>query len=80
MQNPLNSIKSLSNELKIIVNNKQDLIWAEEQLEGVNNLCKLYLQPEWSRRDQIIPMIIDFIKENQKWSISLQSHKYMKIP
>jgi organic radical activating enzyme len=80
MQKPLNTIKPITNELKVIVNNKHDFIWAEEQREGLSSDCKLYLQAEWSKREKLIPMIIDFVKENKDWTISLQSHKYMNIP
>ncbi|MDC0249305.1 7-carboxy-7-deazaguanine synthase QueE [Flavobacteriales bacterium] len=80
MQGPLEAIKPIINELKVIVNNKHDFIWAEQQLEGLKSDCKLYLQSEWSKREEVIPMIINFIKENKKWTISLQSHKYMNIP
>jgi organic radical activating enzyme len=80
MQVPLDAIKPITSELKIIVNNKHDLIWAEEQREGLGKDCKLYLQPEWSKREVVMVMIIDFVKENKHWAISLQSHKYMNIP
>lgn len=80
MQLPLDTIKPLANELKVIVNNKHDLIWAQEQKKGLNPYCKLYLQSEWSKREEVIPLIIDFVKENIEWTISLQSHKYMNIP
>ena len=80
MQVPLPEIKPITSELKVIVNNKHDFIWAEQQREGLTNDCKLYLQAEWSKREKIIPMIIDFVKENKDWTISLQSHKYMNIP
>ena len=79
MQALLDAIKPLANELKVIVNNKHDFIWAEEQRALLDD-CKLYLQAEWSKREQVIPMIIDFVKENKEWTISLQSHKYMNIP
>ena len=80
MQAPLTEIKPLISELKVIVNNKHDFVWAQEQREGLSADCKLYLQAEWSKRETVIPMIIDFIKENKEWTISLQSHKYMNIP
>ena len=80
MQAPLDAIKPIISELKVIVNNKHDFIWAEKQREGIKSDCKLYLQSEWSKREEVIPMIIDFIKENKDWTISLQSHKYMNIP
>ena len=80
MQAPLPAIKPITSELKVIVNNKHDFIWAEQQREGLSDDCKLYLQAEWSKREKIIPLIIDFVKENKHWTISLQSHKYMNIP
>ena len=80
MQPPLDAIKQLSNEFKVIVNNKHDLIWAEEQRIGLASECRLYLQAEWSKRERVLPIIIDFVKKNKDWAISLQSHKYMNIP
>ena len=80
MQSPINDIKLFASELKVIVSNKHDLIWAKAQCIGVNNKCKLYLQPEWSKKDIVLPMIIEFVQENKEWCISLQSHKYMNIP
>ena len=80
MQLPIDAIKPITNELKVIVNNKHDLIWAEEQRQGLSEDCKLYLQAEWSKREEVIPMIINFVKEYKQWTISLQTHKYIKIP
>ena len=80
MQQPLSAIKPIANELKVIINNKHDLIWAEQQRDGLSQECKLYLQAEWSKREVVIPMIIDFVKKNNDWTISLQCHKYMNIP
>lgn len=69
-----------ANELKIIVYNKSDFIWAEQYAGQVNRQCKLYLQPEWSKAQEMIPLIIAYIRRNPKWEISLQIHKYMNIP
>jgi 7-carboxy-7-deazaguanine synthase len=69
-----------AHELKMIVTGKEDLEWAVENARKVKPQCKLYLQPEWSKREAILPLIIDFAKENPRWMISLQSHKYMHIP
>ena len=80
IQTPLYKIKPIANELKVIINNKNDFDWAEKQRKGLNDNCKLYLQAEWSKREEIIPLIIDFVKKNKDWTISLQSHKYMNIP
>ena len=77
---PLTSIYSLTNELKIIISNKNDFKWAMKFKKNVNSKCKLYLQPEWSKKDSILPIIIDFVTKNPQWTISLQAHKYMNIP
>jgi 7-carboxy-7-deazaguanine synthase len=77
---PLENIYNKANELKVIVFNKHDFTWAEEEAAKVNNQCKLYLQPEWSKSAQLIPEIVDYVKQHPKWMISLQTHKYMSIP
>jgi organic radical activating enzyme len=69
-----------ANELKVVVYHKSDIQWAEEHAEKVNDACLLYLQPEWSKMEQNLPLIIDYIKDNPKWKMSLQTHKYMNIP
>jgi len=77
---PLDGIFPEADELKVIISSEDDLDWAIENGSRVGSECKLYLQPEWSRREQILPFIIDFAKKNPRWMISLQSHKYMHIP
>ena len=76
----LDSIKKYVNELKIIVHNKNDFQYAEEQRKNLSSDCKLYLQPEWSKASEMMEEIVEFVKENPKWSVSLQTHKYMNIP
>ncbi|MBT8306793.1 MAG: 7-carboxy-7-deazaguanine synthase QueE [Maribacter sp.] len=77
---PICEIYKVANELKIIVYNKHDLAFAEEEAAKVNRDCILYLQPEWSVREKIIPLIVDYVMENPKWKVSLQTHKYLNIP
>jgi organic radical activating enzyme len=69
-----------ANELKIIVFNKNDFEWAEEHAAKVNADCELFLQPEWSKEKEMLPLIIEYVKKNPKWKISLQIHKYMNVP
>lgn len=69
-----------SHELKVVVFNKSDLQWAEVHAERMQEGVQLFLQPEWSKREEMIPLIIDYIQKNPKWRISLQVHKYMNIP
>lgn len=67
-------------ELKVVIFHKSDFAWAEKHGGLVNSDCLLYLQPEWSKQEQILPLIIDYVKENPKWKVSLQTHKFMNIP
>lgn len=77
---PLPEILPLANELKVVVYNKSDFEWAEKYAAQVGAHCKLYLQPEWSKSQQITPMIIDYIKDHPQWEFSLQLHKYIHVP
>tara|TARA_B100000989_G_scaffold21913_1_gene14386 strand:+ start:758 stop:1387 length:630 start_codon:yes stop_codon:yes gene_type:complete len=77
---PIKDIYDYACELKIIIYNNHDFIFAEEQAEKVNKNAILYLQPEWSKREKMIPLMVDFVKKNPKWKISLQTHKYLDIP
>ena len=77
---PLPEILPLSNELKIVVYNKSDFDWAEKYAALVNPNCKLYLQPEWDKATEVTPLLIDYIKANPKWQLSLQVHKYINVP
>jgi 7-carboxy-7-deazaguanine synthase len=70
----------MANELKIIIYQKEDFLWAEECAEKVSKDCVLYLQPEWSTFKQSGKMVVDYVKQNVKWNISIQSHKFLKIP
>ncbi len=79
-KSPHPSVFSEADELKIIVYNKTDFEWAEEFAAKVSPDCKLYLQPEWSREKEMLPLIIEYVKRNPQWSVSLQIHKYMNIP
>ena len=77
---PLMEIFSYADELKVIISSADDLRWAEENASRIKAACKRYLQPEWSISTSILPVIISYVKENPIWRISLQSHKYMRIP
>ena len=77
---PTREVYEQANELKVIVYNKADLKFAEEQAAKVNKDCILYLQPEWSKRDKVIPLIVDYVMQNPEWKVSLQTHKYLNIP
>lgn len=77
---PLAEFFPIANELKVIINNTSDFEWAETNKKNVSPECKLLLQPEWSAYNKIIHEVVDYIKNNPEWVISLQAHKFMKIP
>jgi len=77
---PEATIYPLANELKVIVYNKSDFRWAEDFAKEVKSGCELFLQPEWSKEKEMLPLIIEYIKANPQWKVSLQIHKYMNIP
>ena len=77
---PLKEVHDNAHELKCIIYNKDDFKFAEAQAAKVNKDCILYLQPEWSKRDTMIPLIVDYVMANPKWKVSLQTHKYLNIP
>ncbi|MDB5228657.1 MAG: Radical domain protein [Bacteroidota bacterium] len=76
----LKEVIQKANELKCIVYNKSDFIFAEQNRRLTTDTCELFLQPEWSKNEIVLPLIIDYIKQHPKWKISLQTHKYMNIP
>lgn len=77
---PVEPIYSVADELKIIIYNKDDFRFAEEQAALVSEDCILYLQPEWGKREEMMPQIVDYVMKNPKWKVSLQTHKYLNIP
>ena len=77
---PLEGIYPEAHELKMIIHNKSDFEFAEQQAAKVSDKCGLYLQPEWSKKEIMTPMIVDYVMKNPKWKISLQTHKYLNIP
>lgn len=77
---PTQGVYDVANELKTIIYNKDDFKFAEEQAARVGKDCILYMQPEWSKSDKMIPEIVDYVMKNPKWKVSLQTHKYLNIP
>jgi len=77
---PLEEVYKEADELKIIIFNKSDFKFAEEQAAKVGSNCELFLQPEWSKKEKMTELIVDYVMKNPKWKISLQTHKYLNIP
>jgi 7-carboxy-7-deazaguanine synthase len=77
---PHQGIYSRADELKVIIYNKSDFAFAEEHASKVSPGCKLFLQPEWSKSSEMLPLIVEYVKDHPQWEVSLQIHKYMNIP
>ena len=77
---PLKEVLAKANELKVVIFNKSDFEWAEKNAQFVSEDCKLYLQPEWDKSAEILPLMIDYIKMNPKWQLCVQIHKYINVP
>lgn len=79
-KSPIPAVVEQAQELKVVVYNTSDFQWAEKYASMVNSECLLYLQPEWSKTDSMYPQVVDYIKKNPKWILSMQTHKYLQIP
>ena len=77
---PIKGAYAKADELKIIIHNNDDLRFAQDQAVNVSPDCKLYLQPEWSKREKMMPLIVEYVMKNPQWKVSLQTHKYLNIP
>lgn len=77
---PLREVVPFANELKVVIFNQSDFLWAEQYAEMVSPQCKLFLQPEWDKAAIVTPLIIEYIKQNPQWELSLQIHKYIQVP
>lgn len=77
---PLPEVISRASELKVVIYNKHDFAWAEEYASQVPPSCRLYLQPEWSKANEVTPLLIEYIKEHPQWELSMQLHKYINVP
>jgi len=77
---PIEEAYEKADELKVVIFHSSDFTWAEDHASKINSDCLLYLQTEWSKKDTILPLMIEYVKNNPKWRISLQTHKYLNIP
>ena len=77
---PHPSVSEKADELKVVIFHKSDFAWAEEFARQVKSGCELFLQPEWSKEKEVLPLIIDYVKTHPQWKISVQVHKYIDVP
>ena len=80
IKSPKPDVVKIADELKMVIYNNHDFIFAEEMAKQISEKCILYLQPEWSKREKMTPYIVDYVMNNPQWKVSLQMHKYLNIP
>lgn len=78
-KNPLAESLARANELKVVVFNNSDFKWAEENALSANKTCLFFLQPEYDNFKKVMPMIVEYVKENPHWRIGLQTHKVIEV-
>ena len=76
---PLDEVFPYVDELKVVVLKNKDLEWAEKNAEKCPEGTQLLLQPEWETPESV-KLIIEYVKKNPQWGISLQTHKFMNVP
>lgn len=76
---PLENYYEISDELKVIVYQDSDFRWAERISSKMKKGIKKILQPEWSVEKKANSKILNYIKKNPSWRISLQTHKYLNV-
>lgn len=69
-----------ASELKVIIRCEEDFAFAESMSSKVPMSCMRQLQPEWSVRHNILPIMVRYILKHPTWRLSVQTHKYIKIP
>ena len=79
IKRPVGDVLQKANELKMVIYNNNDFLFAEEMAAQVSPDCLLYLQPEWSKSAIVIPKIVDYVMAHPQWKASLQMHKYLDI-
>lgn len=77
---PVAEAYTKASELKVVIYHPSDLEWAADHARNVSPDCRLYLQPEWSKQERLLPALIEYVKQHPKWTVSLQTHKYLQIP
>ena len=77
---PLPEVAPLAHELKVVIYHKSDFAWAEAYAAMTSPGCRLFLQPEWDRKEAMTPLIIEYIQQHPQWNLSLQTHKYIGVP
>ena len=75
---PHPSIYPQVNELKVVVADESDLVWAEQQAAQLSPTVDKRLQPEWETAGSQ-QIVFDYVLKNPGWRVSLQTHKFLGV-
>jgi 7-carboxy-7-deazaguanine synthase len=67
-----------ADEIKIVISTGHELDFYKNYLLSISD-CPIFLQPEWHARERVIPIILDLLKQNPNYRLSLQTHKYIGV-
>ena len=76
---PLEEYFQMANELKVVINHKSDIEWSHEMSARMNEHAQWFMQPEWDKREVMLPLIFEWVLKNPHWRAGLQIHKYMGV-
>lgn len=67
-----------ANEIKVVVSTGEEVEFYRKYL--VNNVdIPVFLQPEWDSKYSAIPIILELLKQNPSYKLSLQTHKLIGV-
>lgn len=68
----------LATEIKVVYSGPGSAKVAE-RCRALNDTAIISLQPEWGRRDKLLPDVVEHCRRNG-WNLSMQLHKFAKLP
>jgi organic radical activating enzyme len=75
---PHASIYDRLDELKVVIAEEKDLLWAELEASKIKSNLVKYLQPEWNSLSSK-ELVFEYIKKHPQWRLSLQIHKFIGV-
>ena len=67
-----------ANEIKLVVTTGEEVDFYYNHLKK-NVKTQVFLQPEWNSKESAIPIILELLKKNSSYRLSLQTHKFIGV-
>ena len=71
-----------ADEIKLVISSEKDFKYYQSHLSNIQNSSTpkmIFLQPEWSVKDQIMPYLIKLLNQNPNYRLSIQGHKLLNL-